>query len=235
MNNIKENHAEVKTSKWAIANFIFALLIIIGAFSTGFTFTNWFSFVSGAAFDVLFIWFFYYIMQRTKRKGMHGYRLAQIAFFVVTVFAVVSWISVIPLHGQLRSLNEFAVQTSPTFFGDDLATVKSYGDKNMVKLLSYDKEAALVKKEIGEVGRVSSCEFQPENTSSVKYGIITTFDQVDLGTTGTYGIRCYGENKPIDLQLNLKKENGKWIITTFNYDIELYPTEEDKKKEGEAK
>lgn len=227
-----EVHAP-KLSKLAVLTFCITAIVFVCDFTIGFEYTDSVQKLIGIGLDALCVYFFYWVWKRTQKRGLRGVQAAKIAFIGIVILSVIDWASAIPLSRASKSLNEFAIQTSPSFFGDDLTSLKSYGDANIVRMMSYQEEAAKFREDLIGVGKVSECTFDLDGTySKVKFGPETRINKVSYMVTGEYLVRCYGENKPIDITVGVTRENDTWKISAFQYNNDLFGKEEQKEEDG---
>lgn len=222
--NHNENVSHVpKTSKLAIFTFTLTVIFFICTFTIGFEYTDYVKKLISIFTDSIVIYLFYLVIKRTQKRKLNGVKLAQVAFYGMAIILAADWISAIPLSKDSKSLNEFAVKVSPTFFGDNLETIKKYGDQNIIKMLSYENETKKMRDDMAGIGKVSECSFDLSGTySKVTYSPVTRVNTLNYLVTGEYLIRCYGEKKPIDITLNLTKHKNNWEITGFQYNNELF-------------
>ncbi len=211
-----------KISKLAIVTFSLAIIFLICTFTIGFEYTDYIGKLISIFTDCVAIYLFYIVMKRTEKKRLGGYKIAKIALIVITFVLVADWISAIPLSTESKSLNNFATTVSPTFFGNNLETIRTNGNPNIMKLLSYEDETNKMRDDFDGIGKVTECSFDVDGTySKVKFGPVTRVNKLNYLVTGEYLIRCYGDKKAIDLTIYLTKGGDQWKIDSFGYNSDL--------------
>lgn len=211
---------EKKTSKWAIAIFIFAILGILSLLS-GITYETIVMLIIGSTLSAAIIYFTYYLKKREIKKGFGGTKLINFAFYTLIILLVIDITSSIILSGYLNNLKNFTIKNTPNFFNNDFVGLKENSTENLKKVLSYEKEMENMKKQFAEIGNIKECEKTKENLNTITFGPYMNFEKINIGIRGNYAVRCYGENKAFDFYGTMKYENKKWLIDdyTLNADI----------------
>ncbi len=214
-------HEEKKLSKLAVAAALFTFIVIVGLVSTGFSFTTYYTLLSGLVFDVVLLGVFYYILQMVKKNGMKGLLLARFSFYGLLAIVVIWTIGNLVVAQKLSEVNDFAVKTLPTILTPDLKGFTDYATADLQKLIKYDNEFKIYKEKMSEAGSISECAFSEHDTSTITFGPYISYSQLNIGYVATFGIRCYGDKKPVIIGAELKKLDGVWKISDFVFNANI--------------
>lgn len=137
--------------------------------------------------------------------------------------------------GQAKDLTNFAVNETPKFFTNNLEGLKNNSSEDLKKILNYENTVTDINKKFAEVGAIKNCVQEKEDSSDVNYGFdISLNNKVEVGLTGNYSVRCYGEKKPWDIYVDVKRENSKWVVDNYQFDLKLENQFDSNSKDNET-
>ncbi|MDO9399810.1 MAG: hypothetical protein Q7T79_03975 [bacterium] len=229
-----------KTSKAIIAVFLIVLIDIFAFIFLWFSFEGLTSVIISLLFSLAFIYLIYYLRKRAVKKGLEGLKLASFSLYAFSIITAISLIGSLILIGYSNKLNKFAAEITPTFFENDFAALKDNSTERLKRLVSYEKEMENIKKELIDIGKVTECVKEKGNYNFVYFGPNYEGESdyeafSNIGLTGAYSRRCYGEKKSFDIVSQVEYKNGKWLIDTFNLKSDINKeifekTDKDKKE-----
>ena len=147
--------------------------------------------------------------------------MATFALYALSAVLALEVIGALLLLGSSRSLKNFAETETPNFFANNLEWLKNNSTDELKKVLAYDATVNDINKKFADVGAIKNCVQEKNDSTSVTYGPTMNTASIEVGLTGSYSVRCFGENKPFDLFVDVKRKDGKWVVDTYQFDLKL--------------
>lgn len=214
-----ENHQ--KTSAMVVFLFIIALLSCVGFILMGVSYDSWLSDGVNIIVSGLVIYWAYYARNRLAKKNLAGFKMATFTLYALSAILALEIIGALLLLGSSNSLKKFAETQTPNFFANNLEWLKNNSTDELKKVLAYDATVNDINKKFVDVGVIKNCTQEKNDTTSVAYGPTMNTASIEVGLTGNYSVRCFGEKKPFDLFVAVKHKNGKWLVDTYQFDVKL--------------
>ncbi len=210
-----------KTSALVVFLFVIALINCVGFLAMGVSYDSWLSDGISVIVSGLIIYWVYYARNRLVKKNLSGIRMATFSLYALSAILVIEIIGALLLLGSSNSLKKFAEAETPNFFTNNLDWLKNNSTDELKKVLSYDTTVNDINKKFADVGAIKNCTQEKNDTTSVAYGPTMNTASIEVGLTGNYSVRCFGEKKPFDLFVDVKYKNGEWLVDTYQFDVKL--------------
>lgn len=214
-----ENHQ--KTSAMVVLLFVIAILSCFGFIFIGVSYDSWLSDGINVIVSVLVIYWAYYARNRLARKNLSGFKMATFTLYALSAILVLEIIAALLLLGSSNSLKKFAETETPNFFANNLEWLKNNSTDELQKVLVYEATVNDINKKFTDIGTIKNCVQEKNDDTSVMYGPTMNTASIEVGLTGSYSVRCFGEKKPFDLFVDVKNKNGKWLVDSYQFDVKL--------------
>lgn len=220
-NNTENTVAKAKVSKAIVAMLVFAIFTFIGLIVSGVSYELPIDFITTALSMGLIVTLAWYLGKRAKKKGLGGKKLIKVAIYILVGVYVISTVGSVILIKYSNSLQEFANNSTKTFFANNLSDLKTNSTPDLQKVLSYNNDAEEISKEFEAVGAINECSPQQNDYTVVYFGPNLEFKSLKIGLDGEYSIRCFGENKAFDFYAYTKYKDGKWLVDYYLYNTDI--------------
>ncbi len=215
-----EPESKKRRSKLVIFLFVLSLISLLGFLSSGVSYGAPVLFAISTIISLLIIYWTYYARKRAREKDLGGRKLADFALYSFSAVLAIEIIGALILMGYISGVKSFAAEKTAGLFDENLAGLRAESTDDLKKVLT-DGVVQSVMKEFADVGAVKSCTQEKWDSSDIAYGPVFNYSSFEMALTGSYTIRCYGEKKPFDVEIMLKRQGGEWKVDNYTYNVEL--------------